>query len=90
MTNCEGKSLVIKVRQKVAACHAEYRSCYFERCDPAPTASRPPRNECLIRRPSIADVDLIARDRRGSQPPGIPDQPERRPERGFWILSHCC
>ena len=33
--DCEGKSLVIKVEQEVAACHAGYKSCYFERYDPA-------------------------------------------------------
>ena len=29
--DCEGKSLVILVEQKVAACHKGYYSCYFER-----------------------------------------------------------
>ena len=29
--DCEGKSLVIKVRQKVAACHAGYMSCYYRK-----------------------------------------------------------
>lgn len=29
--DCEGKSLVIKVKQKVAACHAGYRSCYYRK-----------------------------------------------------------
>ncbi len=29
--DCEGNSLVIKVEQKVAACHEGYRSCYFRR-----------------------------------------------------------
>jgi phosphoribosyl-AMP cyclohydrolase len=29
--DCEGKSLVIKVEQNVAACHEGYRSCYFRR-----------------------------------------------------------
>ena len=32
--DCEGKSLVIKVEQKVAACHMGYRSCYFRRYRP--------------------------------------------------------
>ncbi|MGR3311101.1 MAG: phosphoribosyl-AMP cyclohydrolase [Candidatus Brocadiales bacterium] len=27
--DCEGNSLVFKVEQKVAACHAGYRTCYF-------------------------------------------------------------
>lgn len=29
--DCEGKSLVIKVEQNVAACHEGYRSCYFRK-----------------------------------------------------------
>ncbi len=29
--DCEGKSLVIKVKQKVAACHAGYVSCYYRK-----------------------------------------------------------
>ena len=29
--DCEGNSLVIKVEQKVAACHEGYRSCYFRK-----------------------------------------------------------
>ncbi len=29
--DCEGKSLVIKVKQKVAACHAGYISCYYRK-----------------------------------------------------------
>ncbi|MBI2104919.1 MAG: phosphoribosyl-AMP cyclohydrolase [Candidatus Omnitrophica bacterium] len=29
--DCEGKSLVFLVRQKVAACHAGYFTCYFRR-----------------------------------------------------------
>ncbi len=29
--DCEGKSLVIKVEQKVAGCHMGYKSCYFRR-----------------------------------------------------------
>ena len=33
--DCEGKSLVMKVEQEVAGCHQGYRSCYFERYDPA-------------------------------------------------------
>ncbi|MBN1871421.1 MAG: phosphoribosyl-AMP cyclohydrolase [Candidatus Omnitrophica bacterium] len=31
--DCEGKSLLIKVEQKVAACHKGYFSCYFRRLD---------------------------------------------------------
>ena len=29
--DCEGKSLVFKVEQKVAGCHEGYRSCYFRK-----------------------------------------------------------
>ncbi len=29
--DCEGNSLVIKVEQKVAACHAGYKSCYYRK-----------------------------------------------------------
>ena len=29
--DCEGQSLVIQVRQRVAACHAGYVTCYFRR-----------------------------------------------------------
>ena len=29
--DCEGKSLVVLVQQRVAACHAGYFSCYFRR-----------------------------------------------------------
>ncbi len=32
--DCEGKSLVILVEQKVAACHQGYYSCYFRRYNP--------------------------------------------------------
>ena len=31
LVDCEGKSLVILVSQKVAACHAGYFTCYFRR-----------------------------------------------------------
>ena len=29
--DCEGNSLIFKVEQKVAACHAGYRSCYYRK-----------------------------------------------------------
>ncbi len=29
--DCEGKSLVLKVKQNVAACHAGYMSCYYRK-----------------------------------------------------------
>lgn len=29
--DCEGKSLVLKVKQNVAACHTGYMSCYYRR-----------------------------------------------------------
>jgi phosphoribosyl-ATP pyrophosphohydrolase/phosphoribosyl-AMP cyclohydrolase len=32
--DCEGKSLVIRVAQKVAACHEGYYSCYHRKLDP--------------------------------------------------------
>ena len=31
--DCEGRSLLFKVRQHVAGCHRGYMSCYFERYD---------------------------------------------------------
>ncbi len=33
--DCEGQSLVFLVRQRVAACHAGYFTCYFRRLTPA-------------------------------------------------------
>ncbi len=33
--DCEGKSLLFLVRQRVAACHAGYFTCYFRRLDRA-------------------------------------------------------
>jgi len=32
--DCEGKSLLLRVKQHVAGCHKGYRSCYFERYVP--------------------------------------------------------
>ena len=31
--DCEGKSLLVRIRQHVAACHRGYFSCYFEEYD---------------------------------------------------------
>ncbi len=31
--DCDGDALVVKVEQKVAACHTGYRSCFFRRID---------------------------------------------------------
>lgn len=31
--DCEGNSLMFKVKQHVAACHAGYKSCYYRRCN---------------------------------------------------------
>lgn len=31
--DCEGKSLVIRIDQKVAACHKDYFTCYFREYD---------------------------------------------------------
>ncbi len=33
LVDCEGRSLVVMVRQQVAACHAGYFSCYFRRLE---------------------------------------------------------
>lgn len=33
--DCEGKSLVIRIDQKVAACHKNYFTCYFREYDRA-------------------------------------------------------
>ena len=33
--DCEGKSLVLLVTQRVAACHAGYFTCYFRRLSPS-------------------------------------------------------
>jgi len=33
--DCAGNSLLIVVEQKVAACHAGYRTCYYRRREPA-------------------------------------------------------
>jgi phosphoribosyl-AMP cyclohydrolase len=32
--DCEGKSLLLLVEQRVAACHAGYRTCYYRRYRP--------------------------------------------------------
>ncbi len=32
--DCDGDALLIKVEQKVAACHAGYRSCFFREVSP--------------------------------------------------------
>ena len=31
LMDCEGKSLLLKIEQKVAACHAGYFTCYYRR-----------------------------------------------------------
>ena len=33
--DCEGKSLVVRINQKVAACHKNYFTCYFREYDRA-------------------------------------------------------
>ena len=33
LLDCEGNSLLIKVKQSVAACHAGYFTCYYRRLD---------------------------------------------------------
>ena len=35
LVDCEGKSLVLVVRQRVAACHAGYFTCYFRQLAPS-------------------------------------------------------
>jgi phosphoribosyl-AMP cyclohydrolase len=35
LIDCEGKSLTIKIDQKVAACHKNYFTCYFREYDRA-------------------------------------------------------
>jgi len=32
--DCEGKSLMLHVKQQVAGCHMGYMSCYFREYDP--------------------------------------------------------
>ncbi|MFN3467275.1 MAG: phosphoribosyl-AMP cyclohydrolase, partial [Candidatus Brocadiales bacterium] len=34
LVDCEGNSLLFRVEQKVAACHAGYRSCYYRGFNP--------------------------------------------------------
>ena len=34
LVDCEGQSLVLQVRQRVAGCHAGYFTCYFRRLSP--------------------------------------------------------
>ncbi len=46
--DCEGKSLLIRVKQEVAGCHMGYMSCYFRRYDPA-------RDEFEITDPLVFD-----------------------------------
>lgn len=38
--DCEGNSLLIRVDQKVAACHKGYFTCYFTEYDPATDSTR--------------------------------------------------
>ncbi len=40
LVDCEGKSLVFLVRQRVAACHAGYVTCYFRRLTARGTLQR--------------------------------------------------
>ncbi|MBI2843717.1 MAG: phosphoribosyl-AMP cyclohydrolase [Armatimonadetes bacterium] len=47
--DCEGKSLVIRVDQKVAACHKNYFTCYFREYDIA-TGEVEVRGEPVVER----------------------------------------
>lgn len=38
--DCDGDALLIKVEQKVAACHAGYRSCFFREVSPDGESTR--------------------------------------------------
>ena len=38
--DCDGDALLIKVTQKVAACHAGYRSCFFREVSPDGESTR--------------------------------------------------
>ena len=50
--DCEGNSLVITVEQRVAACHAGYRSCYYRVYDPEAGAF-------VVREERIFDPDNV-------------------------------
>ncbi|MEE9584396.1 MAG: phosphoribosyl-AMP cyclohydrolase [Candidatus Brocadiales bacterium] len=50
--DCEGNSVLFKVEQKVAACHAGYRSCYYRGYNPDTQALE-------IREPRVFDPKSI-------------------------------
>ena len=50
--DCEGKSLLLLVRQHVGCCHKGYMSCYFEEYDPA-------RDEFTISEAQVFDPDKV-------------------------------
>ena len=50
--DCEGKSLLFRVDQRVAACHVGYKSCYFQQYDPE-------TDQFVIRDERIFDPDEV-------------------------------
>jgi phosphoribosyl-AMP cyclohydrolase len=50
--DCEGNSLLITVEQRVAACHAGYRSCYYRVYDPA-------TDSFVVREERVFDPDKV-------------------------------
>lgn len=50
--DCEGKSVLIKVQQKVAACHTGYYTCYYREYDKDNDA-------ILIRREKVFDPEKV-------------------------------
>jgi len=53
--DCEGKSLLIAVEQKVAGCHKGYMSCYFRRY-------RPQTDDFEVREERVFDPDRVYRE----------------------------
>ena len=50
--DCEGKSLLIKVQQKTAACHMGYYTCYFRRYDAD-------KDELVVTRDRVFDPEKV-------------------------------
>ncbi|MFQ5862902.1 MAG: phosphoribosyl-AMP cyclohydrolase [Candidatus Brocadiales bacterium] len=53
--DCEGNSILFKVEQKVAACHAGYRSCYYRGYNPKTQALE-------AREPKVFDPKSVYRN----------------------------